>query len=65
MSGNAIPVHILDVFQSGGYTDGGKVTFQVSIMCCFCGKKHMHGSGVSEEDGTRFITSLPPASLGQ
>ena len=35
-----IPVQILDAVQVNDDC------IQVSIMCCFCGKKHFHGAGL-------------------
>ena len=51
----SIQVQVLEVFH---WTDTPPGTYQVSIMCCFCGKKHHHGAG-KLVDGV-----LPPDSLG-
>jgi hypothetical protein len=34
------PIQVLDVRKHGD------TCFEISVMCCFCGKKHFHGAGV-------------------
>ena len=53
----SIQVQVLEVFH---WTDTPPGTYQVSIMCCFCGKKHHHHYGA----GKLVNGVLPPDSLG-
>ena len=54
----SIQVQVLEDFH---WTDTPPGTYQVSIMCCFCGKKHHHHYGAGKlVDGV-----LPPDSLGK
>ena len=52
----SIQVQVLDVFHR---TDTPPGDYEVSIMCCYCGQKHHHGTG-KLVDGV-----LPPGSLGK
>ena len=60
----AIPVQVLDITQLNNGC------MQVSITCCFCGKKHFHGAGVDELPaagegnlGTRITHCTSPNAL--
>ena len=50
----AITVQVLDATLLG---NGG---IQVSIACCFCGKKHVHGSGVDDFTGVKSLGKRVP-----
>jgi hypothetical protein len=41
MSRQTFQVQVLEVRQHG------VGSFEISVMCCFCGKKHFHGAGVA------------------
>ena len=38
----------------------GNGGIQVSIACCFCGKKHVHGSGVDDFTGVKSLGKRVP-----